>query len=208
MPQKLISDFVTLFVVLDPISTLAIFLATTSRLEAAQRRSVALLAVLYAFAILLFFIVAGEYLLIAIGIPLRAFQIAGGLLVLLYGIQMALGSAMPGADFDDAATGGIQALAIYPLATPAIAGPGAMLTVVLLTDNRQFGLVDQVFTSAALAVALALFLLLLLFANPVMRVIGSGGANVLRRVMGIILCAIAANMVLSGFQSWLGLPAL
>jgi len=208
MLQKLISDFVTLFVVLDPVGTLVIFLAISPKLEPAHRRTIALLGVLYSFGVLLFFIVVGEYLLITIGIPLRAFQIAGGVLVFLYGIEMSLGTSAPGTGFDDVTGGGIKSLAIYPLAIPAIAGPGAMLTVVLLTDNRQFGFIEQALTTAALAAVLAIFLLIMLFANPIMKAIGVGGANVMRRVMGIILSAIAANMVLGAFQSWLGLPAL
>lgn len=208
MWQKAIHDFVTLFVVLDPIGTLVIFLAISAGMEPAHRRAIALLGTVYSFVVLLFFIVVGEYLLITIGIPLRAFQIAGGILVLLYGIEMTLGTSAPGTGFDDVTSGGIQAVAIYPLAIPAIAGPGAMLTVVLLTDNRQFGFAEQALTTAALAAVLGVFLLMMLFAGPIMRVIRVGGANVMRRVMGIILTAIAANMVLGAFQDWLGLPEL
>ncbi|MCG6861508.1 MAG: MarC family protein, partial [Chromatiaceae bacterium] len=108
----------------------------------------------------------------------------------------------------DVTGAGIQSLAVYPLAIPAIAGPGAMLTVVLLTDNRVYSLVDQVVTAAVLAAVLAVFLMILLFADPIMRAIGPGGANVLRRVMGIILCAIAVNMAFGAIQSWLDLPML
>jgi multiple antibiotic resistance protein len=208
MWQKAIADFVTLFVVLDPIGTLVIFLAVSTKMEPAHRRALALMGALYSFGVLLFFIVVGEYLLIAIGIPLRAFQIAGGILVMLYGIEMSIGTSAPGTGFDDVTSGGIRAIAIYPLAIPAIAGPGAMLTVVLLTDNRQFDFLEQALTTGALAAVLAVFFLIMLFAGPIMRVIGVGGANVMRRVMGIILSAIAANMVLGAFQDWLGLPPL
>lgn len=208
MSQKLISDFVTLFVVLDPIGMLAIFLAVSPKMEPAARRKTAVLGILYSFVVLLFFIVAGELLLVQMGIPLRAFQIAGGILLLLYGIEMSLGTAAPGEGLSDAAASGIQSVAVYPLAIPAIAGPGAMLTVVLLTDNRAFGFWEQAQTAAVLAVVLAIFLVVLMAANPIMRVIGTGGANVLRRVMGILLTAIAANMVLSAVQAWLGLPPL
>ncbi len=206
--HRFVSDFVTLFVVLDPIGTLVIYLALAPKLEPAERRTIALLGVLYSFAVLLFFIVIGEYLLFTIGIPLRAFQIAGGILVFLYGIEMSIGTSTPGTGFDDVTRGGIQALAIYPLAIPAIAGPGAMLTVVLLTENRHYSFLEQTMTTVALAAALAIFLVIMLFANPIMRAVGVGGANVMRRVMGIILSAIAANMVLEAFQSWLGLPTL
>jgi len=208
MSHKIVSDFVTLFIVLDPVGTLVIFLAISKEMEPSQRRTTALLGVVYSFVALLFFIVVGEILLDQIGIPLRAFQIAGGILLLLYGVEMAIGTATPGDAFSDVTAGGFRALAVYPLAIPAIAGPGAMLTVVLLTDNRDFGVLEQALTAAVLAVALAIFFVILLAANPIIRVIGTGGANVLRRVMGILLSSIAANMVLSGVQEWLDLPPL
>lgn len=208
MSQKVVSDFVTLFVVLDPVGTLIIFLAISEKMEPSERRLTALLGVVYSFFALLFFIVAGELLLVEIGIPLRAFQIAGGILVFLYGVEMAIGTSAPGDAFSSVTAGGFRSLAVYPLAIPAIAGPGAMLTVVLLTDDRAFSIWQQALTSAVLAVALAIFFLILLAANTILRAIGPGGANVLRRVMGILLSAIAANMVLSAFQSWLELPPL
>jgi multiple antibiotic resistance protein len=208
MWEKVVSDFVTLFVVLDPVGTLVIFIAISEKMEPAQRRLTALLGVLYSFAALLFFILVGELLLIEMGIRLRAFQIAGGILVFLYGVEMALGTAVPGDAFSNVTAGGFRSLAVYPLAIPAIAGPGAMLTVVLLTDNRKFEIWQQALTTAVLAVALLIFFLILLAANPIMRAIGEGGANVLRRIMGILLSAIAATMVLTAFQSWLELPPL
>lgn len=207
MAEKLVYDFVTLFVVLDPFGLLAVFLAVTSQLNAGDRRKTAVLAIIYAFAVLLFFIVAGELLLIQMGIPLLAFQIAGGILLLLYGIEMSLGDHAPGAGVDNPG-GSLHSLAVYPLAIPAIGGPGAMLTVVLLTDNRLFSATDQMITAAVLAAVLIVFLIILLAASPIMRMIGSGGANVLRRVMGVLLAAIAAKMVLTALQQWLGLPAL
>ncbi len=208
MSQKLISDFVTLFVVLDPVGTLAIFLAISPKMTPSERHKIALLGVVYSFAVLVFFIAVGELLLVQMGIPLRAFQIAGGILVMLYGIEMSLGTAAPGEGLGDVSKAGIQSVAVYPLAIPAIAGPGAMLTVVLLTDNRAFTIREQALTTAVLAVVLLIFFVILLLANPIMRLIGTGGANVLRRVMGILLTAIAANMVLSAFQAWLNLPKL
>ena len=204
MLNKVLHDFVTLFVVLDPVGALAIFLAVTAPLTADQRRRVALLGVLYSFAVLVFFVLVGELLLIEMGIPLHAFQLAGGLLLLLYGIEMVLGHRAPGENFVGT-TGDIQSLSIYPIAIPAIAGPGAMLTTVLLTDNRVFSIIDQGVTVAVLAVALLLILVILLAANPIMWAIGIGGANVLRRVMGILLCSVAVNMALSGAESWLKL---
>lgn len=208
MAQQLVYEFVTLFVVLDPVGMIAVFLAVAPGLSASDQRKAAVLAILYAFGVLLFFIVVGELLLIQMGIPLLAFQIAGGILLLLYGIDMSLSARAPGTGPSDGAQGSVHALAVYPLAIPAIAGPGAMLTVVLLTDNREFSIIDQAITTGVLALVLLVFLLILLAANWIIRVIGQGGANVLRRVMGVLLTAIAAKMVLTAFQDWLQLPPL
>jgi multiple antibiotic resistance protein len=212
MAEKLVYEFVTLFVVLDAFGMLAVFLSVTAGLESAQRGKTAVLAILYAFGILVFFVAAGELLLIQMGIPLLAFQIAGGVLLLLYGIEMSIGAHAPGTGPSSVRSlevgGSIHALAVYPLAIPAIAGPGAMLTVVLLTDNREHSIADQLITTGVLGVVMLIFLLILLAASPIMRVIGEGGANVLRRVTGVLLTAIAAKMVLGAFQEWLGLPPL
>jgi multiple antibiotic resistance protein len=83
-----------------------------------------------------------------------------------------------------------------------------MLTIVLLTDNRVRSIPEQFVTTMVLAGVLAVFLMILLLANPIMRIIGMGGASVLQRVMGILLFAIAVKMVLRAFQVWLGLPDL
>lgn len=212
MTEKLVFEFVTLLVVLEPFGMLAVFLAVTAELESVQRRKAAILSIIYAFVILVFFIVVGELLLIQMGIPLLAFQVAGGILLLLYGIEMSLGAHAPGTGpkappLKDVGSS-IHSLAVYPLAIPAIAGPGAMLTVVLLTDNREKTVIEQLITTGVLAAVLLLFLLILLAANPIMRVIKQGGASVLRRVMGVLLAAIAVKLVLSAFQQWLELPPL
>jgi multiple antibiotic resistance protein len=202
--QKVVHEFVTLINVLDPVGALAIFLAVTPKLAPAQRTRAAVYGVLYSFGVLTFFVVAGELLLIQMGIPLHAFQVAGGILLLLYGIEMVLGRTAPGENFVGT-TGDIQSLAIYPIAIPAIAGPGSMLTIVLLTDNRAFGVFDQMMTVVVLAFTLSLILIILLAANPIMRLVGVGGANVLRRVMGILLCSVAVNMIFTALDTWLKL---
>jgi len=94
-----------------------------------QRREAATLAILHSFGILVFFTVAGELLLIQMGIPLRAFQVAGGILLLLYTIQLTTSPTTLGATPDREGGDSLHALVVYPLAVPAIAGPGAMRTV-------------------------------------------------------------------------------
>jgi multiple antibiotic resistance protein len=198
----LVSDVITLFVVVDPLAASSVFLAVTAATTASAKRRIATLAVLIAFGVLVFFIVLGQIIVESMGISLRSFQIAGGIVLFLFAASMVLAEPKEPAGSD----AGAASLAVYPLAIPAIAGPGTMLTVMLLTDNDRFGVVDQALTTAAVAAVLLVQYLLLLLAEPVSRVIGRSGANILRRVMGMILAAVAVNAVLTALGSWLGLP--
>jgi multiple antibiotic resistance protein len=205
MWQERLSEFLTLFIVVNPISTLSMFLAVTAGFDAAARRKVALTAVLAAFGVLVLFIVGGGFLLEKVGISLRAFQIAGGIILFLVALDMVRGAAYvpAGGGADKAA-----AVAIYPLAIPKIAGPGTMLTVVLLTDDHRFDVLQLSLTTGVLAVVLAITLGILWLAAPIGRAIGDAGASIISRVMGMILVALAVHTVLSAFGAWLGLPKL
>ena len=198
----LVSDLITLFVVVDPLAASSVFLAVTASYTAPAKRRIATLAVLCALGVCLFFIVLGQIIVEAMGISLRAFQIAGGIVLFLFAVSMILAEPKEPAGGD----GGVASVAVYPLAIPAIAGPGTMLTVMLLTDNDRFGIVEQATTAAVTVAVLVIQYALLLLAEPVSRVIGRSGANILRRVMGMILAAVAVNAVLTALGSWVGLP--
>jgi multiple antibiotic resistance protein len=205
MWQERLSEFVTLFIVVNPIGTLSVFLAVTRGFDAAAQRRIALVAVLASFAVLILFIIGGGYLLEKLGISLRSFQIAGGIILFLVALDMVRGASY-------AAAGGVgdkaTDVAIYPLAIPKIAGPGTMLTVVLLTDDHRFDFVELSLTTGVLAAVLAITLGVLLLAAPIARLIGDAGASIVSRLMGMILVALAVHTVLSAFGAWLGLPKL
>ena len=102
-----------------------------------------------------------------------------------------------------------MALAVYPLAIPKIAGPGAMLAVVLVTDDDRFNLAGQADApSASSRWCWSIPFLILLAAAPISRVIGTAGVSVISRVMGMLLAALAVTLVLSALGDWLGLPKL
>jgi multiple antibiotic resistance protein len=206
MWQERLSEFVTLFVVVNPFGVLSAFLAAAGTLPASTQRRVALTAVLVAFAALLFFILAGGFLLERMGISSRAFQIAGGIVLFVVALEMVRGESHevvhgPG-------TGGAQRLAIYPIAIPKIAGPEAMLAIVLLVDDDRYDIVERSLTAGVLALVLAVTLLILLLAGPISRVIGETGTSVIGRLMGIMLAALAVNTILTALGGWIGLPAL
>jgi multiple antibiotic resistance protein len=203
--QDHVSEFVTLFLVINPFAVVPVFIALAGPLEASLQRKIAVRAVLVAFVTLVFFIFAGDFLLKHIGISIRAFQIAGGIVLLLLALEMLRGE-------DHAAQGANPsaplALAVYPLGIPKIAGPPAMLAVIFLTDDDRFNLLGQLATVGALAAVLVIQLLLLLAARPISRLIGVAGAGVIARIMGLLLAALAVSMVLTAVADWLNLPKI
>ena len=202
-----IRDFLALWVVLDPITALPLFVALTAGLPAPVRRRIAGMSTLIALVVLVFFIACGQIVINSIGVSLRAFQIAGGIILFLFAVDLVIGGEKPAAAADHDRTNPLQ-LAIYPLAIPTLAGPGAMLTVMLRTDNSQISILEQMHTTLALVLVLAITWGLLLAAGLVTRIIGHGGANVLKRIMGMILAAYATTLVLEGLASWLNLPPI
>jgi multiple antibiotic resistance protein len=185
-------EFVTLFVILDPVATLPVFLAATVGLTRRQSLGVAAYAVGVSFLVLLFFIAGGQFLLEALKIPMPAFQLAGSIVLLLFGLSLVLGkvtkeaAAMP-------ADATLLERAVYPLAIPGIAGAGAILTVVLLTDNNTRSFSEQASTTGILVLCLACLFVLFALASFLFRILGRSGIEIVSRVFGLILCSIAVN---------------
>lgn len=201
--NDLIATFIFFFAVIDPIGTVPVFIAVTRRYEEHIKRRIAIRAALTSALILVFFVVAGEIILTAIDIPLSAFQIAGGLVLFLFALTMIFGESKPEGEVK--LTGSESETAIFPLAVPSIASPGAMLAAVLLTENNRFNLVEQVQTTLIMLSVLVIVLLLMLAASRVHRLIGNSGASIISRVMGLILASVAVSSVLGGIKAYFGL---
>lgn len=200
MFDSLVVQFVVLWAVIDPIGSVPVYLTKTIGLPLEDRRKIALKAVLISAGILLFFLVAGQALLEAMQIPLTAFQIAGGLVLLLFALTMIFGEGKPEQEIK--MTASLSELAVYPLAVPSIASPGAMMAIVLLTDNHRFSFDDQLITALIMLSILFITYLLFVIANRIQRVIGNTGAAVISRVMGLILAAVAVNNMLVGIRDF------
>lgn len=200
-----LAEFVTLWVVIDPLGTLPVFLAVTSGVEEHTRRRAAVLAVLISFLVLVFFVFAGHWLLRSMDVSINSFQIAGGIVLFLFALTMIHGNVHP--EIHPLSERPID-LAVYPLAIPSIASPGAMLAAVVLTDDARGEFVGRLATVAIFALVLALTLLILLAAGPISRVIGRGGSSIISRVMGMILAALAVDLVLTAVSQWLSLPPI
>ena len=203
--QRHLGEFVSFFLVINPFGVLPVFLSIAGTLNPPAQRKLALNAVLISFVVLVFFVFAGAFLLQEMGISIRAFQISGGILLFLVALEMIRGESYTDAQV---AKEGPVALAVYPLAIPKIAGPGAMLAVVLVTDDDRFNLAGQASTIGVLALVLLVTFLILLAAAPISRVIGTAGVSVVSRVMGMLLAALAVTLILSALGDWLGLPRL
>ncbi len=200
---EFIPVFIYFFAVIDPIGTVPVFIAATKRQEVRARRKVALLAILASAIILLFFILVGEIILDAMQIPLPAFQIAGGIVLFLFALSMIFGEAKPEQEIK--LTDNIKERAIFPVAVPSIASPGAMLAAVMLTKNDVYTLWEQTQTALVMLSVLLITFILLLCANGIIRIIGEMGANVISRVMGLILASLATANALAGIKVYFGL---
>jgi multiple antibiotic resistance protein len=197
--SQYLTDLITLWVVIDPIGTLPVFLAVTAGMGAPAARRTAVRATMAAFAVLLFFVVAGQALLQAMDIDLDAFQIAGSIVLFLFAMTMIFGEPKAKAEEKDMETSDVDR-SIYPLAIPSIASPGAMLAVVSLTDNSKFSIPEQIETVAEMALILLATLLLMLSATRIIKIIGDAGASVISRVMGLILASVAVNGIVLGIK--------
>ncbi|WP_373356551.1 MarC family protein [Pseudoroseicyclus sp. CXY001] len=194
--SQILQEFITLWVVIDPIGTVPVFLAVTAGMSVSARRKVAYRAVLVSAVVLLAFVLLGQAVLEALGLGLPSFQIAGGLVLFLFALTMVFGPAKPEREM---AEEGMTQTAIHPVAIPSIASPGAMLAVVVLTDNDRFSVAHQVQTAGILIVVLGITLGFLLLATPILRIIGPAGASIVSRIMGMVLAAVAVDAILRGF---------
>ena len=202
-PHDLINTFVFLTAVIDPVGSVPVFIAVTRGYEEREKWSVAVRATVVAATILIFFIFVGEFLLDAINVPLSAFQIAGGIVLFLFALTMIFGESKPDEEIKMVSSG--KDTAIFPMAVPSIASPGAMMAVVILTENKRYTLMDQMVTTTVMLVVLLITFGLLVLSRFVHRWIGDSGASIVSRVMGLILASVAVDAVLEGTKLYFDL---
>lgn len=198
--HSLVREFITLFVVIDPIGTIPVYLFAISRIPKKLHKRFALNAVVISTMVLLVFLAGGQALLEALGLRLGSFQIAGGIVLFLFALTMIFGDSKPESEIEAAGKNPLDG-AVFPLAIPSIASPGAMLAIVVLTDNHSHSIPEQAVTGVLLVLVLMLTLLFLLAATLIYKVIGNAGASIISRVMGIVLTTIAVDAILGGFNT-------
>lgn len=198
--QEFITNFIFFFAVIDPIGTVPVFIAVTSPYNEQDKRKIAVKAAMVSALILTFFVVAGEIVLTAIEIPLAAFQIAGGIVLFLFALTMIFGDSKPEEEIQMLSK--VNETAVFPLAVPSLASPGAMLAAVLLTENSRYTLLEQTITTVSMLCVLLVAMVLMLAASMVHRLIGDSGASIISRVMGLILASVAVSNVLAGIKEY------
>ena len=196
----LAKELITLIVVIDPVGSIPVFLFAVQGVPRALHRRFAIRAVIIAALVLFAFLVGGQLLHEALGLRFGSFQIAGGVILFIFAMTMVFGESKPAREIEEAERDHLAG-AVFPLAMPSIASPGAMLAIVILTDNHTESIADQAVTAGLLLIVLLLTLLLLLAASAVHKVIGSTGASVISRVMGIVLATIAVDSILGGLDA-------
>ena len=193
--------FATFFATIGPLDVAAVFAALTSAYSPTRRRSTALKGVMIASIVLIPFALAGKAFLMAFGISLPALRTAGGVLLMLMGIDMVFarhsGGTSTTAEEEEEATHR-EDISVFPLATPLLAGPGTMGASILLMAETNGAWQLQIAVVGALAAVLLLTLLLLLLSGLVNRLLGVTGMQVVTRVFGLVLCALAVQFIFDG----------
>lgn len=198
MDHSFVSAFVLLLLVLDPLGSLPIFIPIMRSVAPQRRRWVALREVGVAFAVLFAFMFFGEGFLHVMRLSERSLEVAGGVILLMVAIRMIFSHE-----------GGVYGVPegkeplIFPLAVPLLAGPSAMATVLLLASRQPERIVSWI---AALACAMAVSGLVLLLCDRIRRLLGDSVVSALEKLMGLVLTAIAVEMVLAGLKRYFMAP--
>ncbi len=193
--QLLGAAFVTLFVIMDPPGTVPIFLGLTSKMDAPARSRAARQAVLVALLVIVVFAIFGQGILDYLHISLPALQAAGGLLLLLVALELLTGKAD-----EPSATADVN-VALVPLGTPLLAGPGAIVATMVFVQQAD-GTPDVVAIAVGIVLVHVALYLAMRFAGQVHRLLGEGGVMLVTRIAGLLLSAIAVQLVADAVRAF------
>jgi multiple antibiotic resistance protein len=207
--DHLLKFFVTFLVIVEPIGVIPIFIAMTEGVGEKDRRRMARKGVLIAGIIFLLFALGGGAFLRTLGISLDAFRIFGGLLLFLIALEMVFGRPSGSRTSNPEEEEGMRRtdISVFPLAFPFIAGPGSLATILLAFGPAQGDLLLSAGLFLCVVLALVCSLLTLYLASPIMKLMGVTGANVVNRVFGVVLGALAVQYVIDGLRTSL-MPAV
>lgn len=203
MFEQLLKTFIVFFLVIEPVSMVPMFGALTRGGEPGYRRRMACKSVAVSALIFILFAVTGDYVLQALGISVDAFKIAGGLLLFLLAVDMVFARqsglrSTTVREQDEARYR--DDISVFPMAFPLIAGPGALATLLLFVVEARGDTVALLLVLGVIMLVLAITLGLLLGTTVVMRILGITGANVVSRLLGVVLAALAVQYVVDGIS--------
>ena len=193
-----IDVFFPLFIVVDPFGTMALFLTMTSDYSETEKRTAAKDAFIYGSLILVFFTVAGYYVLSLMGISINAIEIAGGIILLIMGIEMVREGDRPkstGKTFKN------PDLGIVPFATPLLAGPGAISLVIILARKSY---VSMGYTIISVIIIFVVVLILFSFATSISKVLGDKSMKAITRIFGLFVAAFAIQFMITAVTALIG----
>ncbi len=203
MTETAIVALATFFATIGPVDVAAVFASLTADTSPRKCRSMAIRGTLIAGGILISFALAGEILLRSLGISLPALRTAGGILLLLLAIDMVFarssGASSTTVEEEKEAVAK-QDISVFPLATPLIAGPGAMSAVILLMTNTEGNVLSQMIVVVSLMAILVFTLVCLMLASQIQKVLGVTGMHVVTRVAGVLLAALAVQFMFDGME--------
>lgn len=200
MLSVIITKILFMIAVIDPLGSVPVYLEATKNFDLKHKRKIAIRASIVAFMVLLFFILVGQIILEGMNVSLDAFQISGGVILFLFALTMIFGEGKPESEIHSIKD--YKHVTIFPVAIPSIASPGAIMAVVLMTDNHVYSMQEQFVTVVLVLVVIALTMLLLLAANAVQKKVGEYGITVISKIMGLILASYAVQSVLSGLRDF------
>ena len=198
--KELINAILLIFAVIDPLGSIPVYLEATKNFDKTHKKKIAINASIIAFLVLLFFIVVGQIILEGMDITLEAFQISGGVILFLFALTMIFGEGKP--ESEKHLIKDCKKVTIFPVAVPSIASPGAIMAVVLLTDNHLYTLTQQLTTILMLLIVIVFTCILLLASSFIQKRIGESGIIVISKVMGLILASYAAQSILTGIKEF------
>lgn len=201
MDTELIKIILAFVVLINPFSTLSLFLNITSGYQPKDHQKVAQIACLTVFITIAFFTLLGENLLKVLGISVGSFQVAGGILVFLIAINMMNGGGnpvKPNADEVEVSSS-LAASAVVPIAIPMMIGPGGISTVIIYSSQVKGVFAIAMILSAGLCISLFCYVSLMM-AGRISRFLGETGLNILSRIMGMLLAAVAIEILVNGLR--------
>ncbi len=201
--EPLITILIPLLIIMDPLGNLPFFLLFTEKRTPSERRKVAAIASFAACIILIFFGITGDSVLRFFGIGLPAFQLAGGFIFFIYALQMLclFPSGLKTSSEEEQEGIEKENVALVPLATPLLSGPGA-ITAVLVWQQPPDSSVNTVLLLSAIIIACIIVYLIFYFGIWIKRVMGVGGIRVITRLTGLLLAVIAVQFMMSGFKNF------